>query len=411
MQGCNLHIVGLPYYEVGECLGEFFAEAVGRGMTLRPEPTNDFDANAICAYDWQGRHVGYVAGHDLLRAWRAFRGSGRRSLRGRIVEKAEDHKCVVFECQVEALAEEVELYPAGPFLNWKYSGPVLKPTKEMVRLEYMMDEVTERLDEYEHWSETERDDFMLLARRFCNLSKYDLSGDMDSYRRRLYLQLLSLKDKGFIALTEDLRMAFGRTGRESHGGDVLSYWTDVLSIRGMVRSLLVVRREYDINKVREQLEAFPESMFQVWLENRERFVSKLFYLHVPRHVLWQFVSGIAFYEALRSRDEQAPAEPPLDEGRAAEAESPVYLSAARGQKIDIIRVLDVLYEQGKFHGKDGLKLTKKEYFEAMGRAIHVNLSDYDKDLSRSLSDSTAMEKHLKVFEEMRQKMIEIFNSK
>ena len=47
----RLHIVALPYYEAGECLSEFLAEAQGRAMTLRPEPTNEFDANAIRAYD------------------------------------------------------------------------------------------------------------------------------------------------------------------------------------------------------------------------------------------------------------------------------------------------------------------------------------------------------------------------
>ena len=68
MYTCSLHIVALPYYEVGECLGDFFAEADGRALTLRPEPTNDYDAQAIQAFDWQGRHVGYVASPDLLEA-------------------------------------------------------------------------------------------------------------------------------------------------------------------------------------------------------------------------------------------------------------------------------------------------------------------------------------------------------
>lgn len=305
MQTCKLHIVALPYYEVGENLSAFYAEALGRGMTLRPDPTNGHDVNAIRAYDWQGRHVGFVAGHDLERAWKALRGSGRRSLRGHIVEKTEEHKCVVFECQVEAMADDVDLYHSAAFLSWTYSGPLLKPTDEMVKLEFMQEELTERLDEYERWSPTERDDFMLLAERFCELSKLDLSGDMDAYRRRLYLRLLALKDKGFRELTEDLRMAFGRTGRESHGGRVLDYWMGVLKSIDTVRQLLEQRHEYDAGQVRRQLEAFPEGMYQVWLENRGRFVSRLLYLHVPRTVLWQFVSGIAFCEAVSSLEKSS----------------------------------------------------------------------------------------------------------
>ena len=58
-QICRIHIVALPYYDVGGCLDEFLAKAQGRAMTLRPDPANEFDVHAVCAYDWQGRHVGY----------------------------------------------------------------------------------------------------------------------------------------------------------------------------------------------------------------------------------------------------------------------------------------------------------------------------------------------------------------
>ena len=91
--------------------------------------------------------------------------------------------------------------------------------------------------------------------------------------------------------------------------------------------------------------------------------------------------------------------------------SPVYLTDEKGAKIDIIRVLNVLYELGMFHGKNGAKLLKKDFFMAMGKAINKDLSNYDKDLSRSTSDSTALEKHLRIFVEMKKKMEEIWNSK
>lgn len=90
-------------------------------------------------------------------------------------------------------------------------------------------------------------------------------------------------------------------------------------------------------------------------------------------------------------------------------QSPVYLTERKGVKIDIIRVLNSLYELGTFTGKDGKPISKKEFMAAMGKAINVDLSNYDKDLSRALSDSTALDKHLKIFKEMLQKMTDIFN--
>ena len=293
----RIHIVALPYCEVSECLGEFLAEAEGRAMTLRPDPANEFDANAVSAYDWQGRHVGYVASHDLKEAWQALRGSGRQSLRGRVAEVNSVHNCLLFECGVETLGEVDDLYPVASYLEWTYTGPRLKPTQEMVTLDYMMDEIGERLDEYEGWGDEDWENFSTLMLRFCRLSRYDLSGEMSDFRRRLCLRLMDMDKERFRELTEELRMAFGRAGRESQGGEVLSYWMRLISEPKTIKPLLAYRHEYDVDKVRRELETFPESMFEEWLENREQFVTKLLYMHIPREVLWQLVSGIAFVEA------------------------------------------------------------------------------------------------------------------
>ena len=91
--------------------------------------------------------------------------------------------------------------------------------------------------------------------------------------------------------------------------------------------------------------------------------------------------------------------------------SVIHLNKAIGKKIDFIRVMNSLYELGFFQNIHGGKITKKEFFTTIGNAVNVNLSNYDKDLSRSTADSTALDKHLHVFDEMREKMIEIFNSK
>lgn len=91
--------------------------------------------------------------------------------------------------------------------------------------------------------------------------------------------------------------------------------------------------------------------------------------------------------------------------------SPVHLNSTIGTKIDFIRVMNTLYELGFFTNEQGGKITKKDFFTSIGQAVNIDLSKYDKDLSRSTADSTALEKHLRVFDNMRQKMIDIFNSK
>ena len=93
------------------------------------------------------------------------------------------------------------------------------------------------------------------------------------------------------------------------------------------------------------------------------------------------------------------------------AGSSVYLSPVRGKKIDFIRVVNVLYELGLFTDKDGVRCTKKEAFRAFGRAVNLDLSNYNKDLSRALNDTTTRERQLQIFKDMRQKMAEIYQDK
>lgn len=91
--------------------------------------------------------------------------------------------------------------------------------------------------------------------------------------------------------------------------------------------------------------------------------------------------------------------------------SSVYLSPVRGKKIDFIRVVNVLYELGLFTDKDGVRCTKKEAFRAFGKAVNLDLSNYNKDLSRALNDTTTRERQLQIFKDMRQKMAEIYQDK
>ena len=93
-------------------------------------------------------------------------------------------------------------------------------------------------------------------------------------------------------------------------------------------------------------------------------------------------------------------------------QSPVWLNPKLGNKLDIIRVLNVLYELGMFRAQEeGRRLTKKEFFLTMGQALNTDFSDYDKNLARATTDSTSLEKHLRIFQQMEQKMKDIWNSK
>ena len=48
---------------------------------------------------------------------------------------------------------------------------------------------------------------------------------------------------------------------------------------------------------------------------------------------------------------------------------------------------------------------------AFGKAFNIDLSDYDKDLSNSMASSVAFEKQTRIFDDMKVKHQEIYNSK
>ena len=89
--------------------------------------------------------------------------------------------------------------------------------------------------------------------------------------------------------------------------------------------------------------------------------------------------------------------------------SSIYLSKERGRRLDMIRIINGLIELGFFEDANGKKATKKEVFGVLGNALNMDFSHYSNDLSASLSDSTSMNKHLKIFEDMLDMMKKIFN--
>lgn len=305
----KLYIVGIPYCKdlEGE-FGEFLVEATGHAMTLRPESANDNDKVAVRAYDWLGRHVGYVSYNQLSIAWGALRCTEHLKLRGMIVGSDITQKCITFECSVPGYkGPATDLYPQKMFLDWKYTGPVLDIPEEFDNLVYMRDEILDRLNERDEWDDEAQANFIALVKRFAATLKYDISGEMCDYRQNLIHKLEEIGCCDFQEIIDELTMSVGRTGRETSCGSVLEFWKEQMQSADTRKHLMVHQREYDAKAVEEELEAFPESMYFEWKANPEHFVSKLYYRHIPRDVIWRFVSGISFVEmmhAIAKKDEE-----------------------------------------------------------------------------------------------------------
>ena len=93
------------------------------------------------------------------------------------------------------------------------------------------------------------------------------------------------------------------------------------------------------------------------------------------------------------------------------AASPIHLSKNVGVKLDFIRVMYAWYECGKITDANGGKLSKKDYFEALGKAFNIDLSNYNNLLSTSMGKSSNYGKQTEIFDMMKKKIEDIYNSK
>ena len=257
-------------------------------------------------------------------------------------------------------------------------------------------------------------------------SCHDLSRESREARSQFIAQLEKAQNKEVRQLSEQLKQQ--RTsicGRMALTERASEWWTERLESEEMQRLWMQWWLANEgllwggLRDIDEKLRQLPGQLYND-IGKRDVVLSRLYYMNTPRKALDAILTLLMLRE-LTCRQLDIEMKPMIESEYGSDkvveecgetyTESPIYLSTAKGQKIDLIRVLNVMYEQGRFTGKDGSKLTKKEFFIEVGRTFHVDLSSYDKDLSRSMSDSTKLEKHLKPFEDMKLKMIEIWNSK
>ena len=79
-------------------------------------------------------------------------------------------------------------------------------------------------------------------------------------------------------------------------------------------------------------------------------------------------------------------------------------------KIDFLRVMNAFYETGRFTDKDGAPIPKSKMFMALGKAVNLDLSRYDKDLSRCGTEGTSRSRQLDIFKDLLKKQGEIIHS-
>ena len=91
-------------------------------------------------------------------------------------------------------------------------------------------------------------------------------------------------------------------------------------------------------------------------------------------------------------------------------DSDIILSKERGMRINFIRLVYGMCKKQFFTKKNGGKASDMQVFQYLGSKLGVDLTDYCNDLNRAMQDNTALEKNLRIFDELQDVMRDKFNS-
>ena len=395
-------------------------------VSLFAEPSNLFNPDCIMAFS-RGNRIGRVADECVGEVKSLLAQSEDPILFARIEDVAiRQHGHLTVVVEAEELTDILPLQSSA--IEW---GMWLKD--DMMRLSPHKLVLAEKEAYYilkkhlmTNIDEADITDLKIYLGLWLEGSCHDLSRESREARSQFIAQLEKAQNKEVRQLSEQLKQQ--RTsicGRMALTERASEWWTERLESEEMQRLWMQWWLANEgllwggLRDIDEKLRQLPGQLNND-IGKRDVVLSRLYYMNTPRKALDAILTLLMLRE-LTCRQLDIEMKPMIESEYGSDkvveecgetyTESPIYLSTAKGQKIDLIRVLNVMYEQGRFTGKDGSKLTKKEFFIEAGRTFHVDLSNYDKDLSRSMSDSTKLEKHLKPFEDMKLKMIEIWNSK
>lgn len=307
MERITVDVVGLYHWDVGDHWMEYAAEAVGKQLVLQPQPDNMKDPYAVRVREGS-LHIGYVAVLDLDVVYQALHGSGRRRLRGGVVESNSEPPVLTVELEVEAVDWMYEPYDDGPYKGWNYDGLSLIPK----RLEQLEDLIIDLMDELEGELEDEpegsvancdggleddvvkRDAIVKLTDKLLESNLYDMSREMTRSRYTIQ-RLLSERVEGELQLAaQELRQQKGMLMNHDSRDLVARYlfieWPRQLRKEGLEESHYTYDNRLD--ELEQQLRAFPYQLYDKFLSDPVDFLREVYYKHVPRKYLNALLSGI-----------------------------------------------------------------------------------------------------------------------
>lgn len=287
MEKIRFDVVGLYHWDVRDRWKEYAAEAVGKQLTMQPQPENVKDPYAVRVRE--GRmHIGYVAVTDLDVIYQALRGSGKNRLRGVVVESNSDPAVLTVECEVERVDWDYEPFDNSVYQDWHYDGLALMP-KKLEQLQDLTDDIIDGLEQ-----KSASDDLRPLVETLLESSLYDMSREMTRARYRIERLLSARKEPELKVFADNMRQHKGWLMCHDDRDRVARYLFVELPSQLQQKGLEHSHYTYDnrLSELKSQLTSFPYQLYDKFQCDPVDFLREVYYHHVPRRYLFQLLSGI-----------------------------------------------------------------------------------------------------------------------
>ena len=311
METIRFDVVGLYHWDVRDRWKAYATEAVGKQLTVQPQPDNLKDPLAIRAREGS-LHVGYVAVPDQGLVYKALHGAGKQRLRGVVVESNPEPPVLTVEAKVERIDWDYEPFDDSLYEGWRYKGLPLMPPK----LEQLGDLTADLTDELEgslpnrdeslnqgtianrdgglEDGVTNRDTLQELTTRLIDSNLYDMSREMTNDRYHIEQLLAQCSDPELQTSAKKLRQQKGMLMRHENRDRVARYLFNDLPRQLDSKGLVDSHYTYDnqLDELEQQLRTFPYQLYDKFENDPVDFLREVYYKHVPREHLNALLSGI-----------------------------------------------------------------------------------------------------------------------
>lgn len=288
-------INGLNYHDFQGRLDELYELALGRRMSISIEHDNPSEPDAVIAY-LGNNFVGYVrSGIDRKRACALIKASGRETLLGKVVGVDRMKRWlwleVTSQCPEPPLAESTSTL----LTDWSFEGELLPCDEAEQRLHAMLSNLEMTVDAGEAW-DVDMEQWLEYIEQ--NLWR-DISIESTRQVRRILDMLTATTD--VLPLNQEkadrLQLAIDVMGspevRRLQAAQILQ----MASSKQMDRLLLCYGE-----RAREAIGKLPETLVQMFREDGERFVGRLWYLHCPHRQTQAVKTLLAMMVRLEGED-------------------------------------------------------------------------------------------------------------